>query len=162
MKCEKCKQDFAPVNINFDGLCKECQKNKETHINQNLSEDIKNVLCSFAKCTRENERLTAELTQLKAKLAEYEKAEEQGLLIKLPCKVGNYLYCVNKYKKSDAKYKVFKCYISSYTHCKEKTSDYLTVRFVEENIIEALIYPSMIGEYYFLTEAEALQALKER
>ncbi len=96
------------------------------------------------------------------KLWEYENAEEQGLIVKLPCKVGDYLYCVNKYKKSDAQYKVFKCYISNYTHCKDEIDDYLTVRFVEENIIDVLVYPIMIGEHYFLTEAEALQALKER
>ncbi len=30
---------------------------------------------------------------IKSKLADYEDAEEQGLLIKLPCKMGNKVYC---------------------------------------------------------------------
>ena len=34
------------------------------------------------------------LEEVYAKLAEYEDAEEQGRLIKLPCKVGNNLYMI--------------------------------------------------------------------
>lgn len=33
------------------------------------------------------------LGQVKMKLFEYEEAEEQGLLLKLPCKVGDTVYC---------------------------------------------------------------------
>lgn len=33
------------------------------------------------------------------KLADYEDAEEQGLLLRLPCKVGDTLYCITPYVK---------------------------------------------------------------
>ena len=35
------------------------------------------------------------------KLAEYEDAEEQGLLIRLPCKAGDTVYRINPYAKED-------------------------------------------------------------
>ena len=39
------------------------------------------------------------------KLAEYEDAEEQGLLLRLPCKVGDIVFCIYEGKTKCSKYK---------------------------------------------------------
>ena len=38
-----------------------------------------------------------EVAEIAERLAEYEDAEEDGLLVRLPCKVGDKVYCVNTY-----------------------------------------------------------------
>lgn len=45
------------------------------------------------KCIKEHEQLAEWLEQLK----EYQKLDEQGRLIKLPCKVGDKLYYIDSY-----------------------------------------------------------------
>lgn len=84
------------------------------------------------------------------KLAEYEEAEEQGLLLRLPCKVGDTVYCFD-YPRSDI------------------------VVVVEEKIEKILIYeddltietdggyylPPMFGKLIFTTRAEAEAALEK-
>ena len=79
------------------------------------------------------------------KLAEYEDLEEQGLLLRLPCKVGDTVYIIYSDKETS---------------------------FIEEPIvkdvsthriwIESRCYDySDIGKTIFLTQAEAEQKLKE-
>lgn len=82
------------------------------------------------------------------KLAEYEDAEEQGLLLKLPCKVGDVIYQVN----SD----VDEYAISEISIREDK------VLITAENLEEGLGFcfdANRIGKKYFLTEEEAEQAL---
>jgi hypothetical protein len=47
----------------------------------------------------QKEKIEKEITSLKEQLKEYEDAEEQGLLIKLPCKVGGIVYVINSCKQ---------------------------------------------------------------
>ena len=85
------------------------------------------------------------------KLADYEDAEEQGLLLKLPCKVGDTVYSVTR------------DFISEYTIC--------SIEMYKEGFFfnwkcEKGIYINLrgftnfdIGKTVFLTKEEAEQAL---
>ena len=90
---------------------------------------------------------TGDCKHLKAmieKLAAYEDAEEQGLLLKLPCKVGDTVWFVgNKF-----------------------VNDYEIRRFIVGETIRGTDYWNSfsiddIGKTVFLTQAEAKQKLKE-
>lgn len=48
--------------------------------------------CGMGKCIDNNCNLVNEVCK---KLAEYETLEEQGLLVRLPCKFGDILYCID-------------------------------------------------------------------
>ena len=74
------------------------------------------------------------------KLAEYEDLEEQGLLIKLPCKVGDTVYSVRTYGRSDTTKKV--------------------MRRIEE-IPFTVVWLDDIGKIVFLTKEEAEAKLRE-
>lgn len=71
-------------------------------------------------------------------LREYREASEQGLILKLPCKVGDILY------------------MPSLKHDKVET---LPVRDLTH--IARLIDDECIGQYVFLTREEAEEALKQ-
>lgn len=72
---------------------------------------------------------------LKKKLKEYRDLEKQGLLVRLPCKVGDKVYCIMGLPNTRP------CY-------------------VEENIFDLSKLHKM-GERVFLTKEEAEQKLKE-
>jgi hypothetical protein len=87
------------------------------------------------------------------KLGEYEDLEEQGLLIKLPCKVGDIFY-INIQKQT------YKCKISGFYISKDEIQ--LMVAFQDED--NKTWYET--GEAHkkedlFLTREEAEKALKE-
>ena len=89
------------------------------------------------------------------KLAEYEDLEEQGLLFRLPCKIGSTLYqpiysSINEYKVIDLCFDIYNnklMYEVAYEigfECHKTVCDF-----------------NDIGKYVFLTKAEAEQKLKE-
>lgn len=82
------------------------------------------------------------------KLTEYENLEEQGLLLRLPCKVGDRLYRID-----------FLGFIISDTvhsiHILRNTV------YLEMNCWDKDISLSEVGKTAFLTQAEAEQKLKE-
>ena len=104
------------------------------------------------------------------KLAEYEDLEEQGLLLKLPCKVGDMVYvlepchCYNNYKENQ------NCH-----HAKTKATKYIEVVRVSKkynsrsntNCVKLyerpfkMDYLTKIGKTVFLTKEEAEKALAE-
>lgn len=47
--------------------------------------------------TKIDMRKIGSVDKLKNKLGEYEDLEEQGMLLKTPCKVGTYIYMINHY-----------------------------------------------------------------
>ena len=77
------------------------------------------------------------------KLAEYEDLEEQGLLLKLPCKVGDTLYSA-EYEK------VEELAVSSFRVYEDGVYAYCCHRFIGE-----------VGVSAFATKAEAEKALEE-
>ena len=110
------------------------------------------------------------------KLAEYEDLEEQGLLLRLPCKVGDTVYFLGS--KCD-KCEEDDCYGCPYNRNGEKRDD----RFVYDMVVEQFricnnsvyivdtdavwssseisLNINQFGNTVFLTKAEAEQKLKE-
>lgn len=86
------------------------------------------------------------------KLADYEDAEEQGLLVRLPCKLNGTLYSVNYSNKTIAENTIIK--ISINDHVK---------RFycIDDNLRERIFFSRRIGENVFLTREEAEKKLEE-
>jgi hypothetical protein len=91
------------------------------------------------------------------KLAEYEDLEEQGLLIRVPCKVGQTVYVIAQafnMETNTSRYKVFTRRIDQIRGNKLNP-----VYFVTDG--SDSFAPSSIGRRVFLTKAEAEQALAE-
>ena len=91
-----------------------------------------------------------EIRKIIQKLAEYEDLEEQGLLVKLPCKVGDVVYCFD-YPRTDI-----------VVVCEEEVEKVL----IWENGISIetawdIYRPNDFGKTVFLTKAEAEKALEE-
>ena len=93
------------------------------------------------------------------KLAEYEDLEEQGLLLRLPCKVGDIIYRVN----TGAKEPVIKMRVLQVNY-KQLHKDRIIIRIdaINDNDMRENCYLlEDIGKTVFLTQAEAEQKLKE-
>ena len=110
-------------------------------------------------------RGTGDCKHLKAiveKLAAYEDAEEQGLLLKLPCKVGDTVWD-NDYGKpcpytvTGFSFGTGECYIDEPVSLKEVVYYYSNY----SGSITGSFAVSEIGKTVFLTQAEAEQELKE-
>ena len=99
------------------------------------------------------------MADLREKLKRDEDAEEQGLLLRLPCKVGDTLYRVNKGAKEPViMMRVIQLYI------KQIHKDRTVMRIDAINdadMGESCYLPCDIGERIFLTREEAEAKLKE-
>ncbi len=94
------------------------------------------------------------------KLEAYEDAEEQGLLLRLPCKVGDTLYRVNKGAKEPViMMRVIQLYIKQ-IH-KDRTVMRIDVINDADMGEESCYFPCEIGERIFLTREEAEAKLAE-
>lgn len=101
------------------------------------------------KSSKDCKQLAEWLMQLK----EYQSLEEQGRLIKLPCKVGDTVYKVNKASKKVSQHKVIKFEID-----KTDATAY-TMQIIFENYDFCFFHH--FGETIFLTKSEAEAKLKE-
>ena len=89
------------------------------------------------------------------RLAEYEDLEEQGLLLRLPCKVGDAVY-VKMDSYCDVQYA--EAEVRDFTHF---TSCGFCVVVTSKHFDKQNIPFSEFGKTVFLTKAEAEQKLKE-
>ena len=117
----------------------------------------KEDLIVYTKGTYED-TIPAEMTKndiraILKKLADYEDAEEQGLLLRLPCKVGDIVYKVNKASKKISKHRVLKIEIE-----KMEGTDFTTQIWFENY---DFTFAHRFGEVIFFTRAEAEAKLKE-
>ena len=85
------------------------------------------------------------------KLKEYEDLEEQGLLLQLPCKVGDVVYQITRDFISEFKIKTFVCDGKSFFF------HWQCIKGIYVNVIG--FHSSRIGKDVFLTKEEAKQAL---
>lgn len=113
------------------------------------------------KICEENEECTDECVIQKAfnRLGEYENLEEQGLLLRLPCKVGDIIYRVN----TGAKESVIKMRVLQVNY-KQLHKDRIIIRIdaINDNDMgESCYLLDDIGKRVFLTREEAEQKLKE-
>lgn len=111
--------------------------------------DISSELC-LSKTTQ-GEKIA---TILK-KLADYEDLEEQGRLIKLPCKVGDTVYGINTDRNIVSALKIISVKIYSYAIY----FDYQLIDGIYKNIVS--FADADIGKTVFLTKSEAEVKLKE-
>ena len=86
------------------------------------------------------------------KLKEYEDLEEQGLLLKLPCKVGDTLWCTDNKKVEAFIVKEFK--ICAYRF------DRIEIYFEDASGFGVCLFDGTLDEGWFLTKEEAEQELK--
>ena len=96
------------------------------------------------------------VSEVADKLAEYEELEEQGRLIKLPCKVGDTVYMVQEYEYIAME--VEKGVVFAIGTDKANTM-WISVRY--ENGLRYYHPSKDIGENLFLTREEAEAKLKE-
>ena len=96
------------------------------------------------------------------KLCEYEDAYEQGLLLRLPCKVGSPLYRVYKKPTKCTAYGEYKDDYACQGCEKECDSSYVWAIYKYKADIKTIVCLSdEIGKTVFLTKAEAEDKLKE-
>ena len=91
------------------------------------------------------------------KLADYEDAEEQGLLLRLPCKVGDTLYCITPYVKEP----IITAHVLQ-MNIKQFYNKRIIVRIdVMNKMGESCHFLDDIGKKIFLSREEAEAKLKE-
>ena len=128
--------------------------------------DVCNRKCDKCALVQNTDKLLEMYTsvcELLKQLEEYQLLEEQGRLIKLPCKVGNTLYkiIVDKYTKCSLHDKEFSL---NCEYCEEKCDSkaiYVIKDFTVFDINEIIFYMKTIGKTVFLTREEAEAKLKE-
>ena len=108
-----------------------------------------NCKYGFEYCRKEDWENCKTIDDVIDKLAEYEDLDEQGLLLRLPCKVGDRLYKID--------YEYLGNIISDTVHSIHilRNTVYLEMKYWHD------ISLSEVGKTTFLTQAEAEQKLKE-
>lgn len=101
------------------------------------------------KCAEEHEQLAKWLEELKS----YKDLEEQGLLVRLPCKVGDILFRINK----GARNPIIKMKVSRITIISKSYN----IKAIEEDRGEVLFSNDVIGIKVFPTREEAENKLEE-
>lgn len=87
------------------------------------------------------------------KLAEYEQLEEQGLLVRLPCKVGDIMFRINKGSKNPViELTVTQIYITTRSY---------NLEVIDRDYGELMCFKNDIGKTIFLTREEAEKKLEE-
>ena len=102
-------------------------------------------------------RLKREVDSLKGiqKLGAYEDAEEQGLLLRLPCKVGDKVFYVDSIRKF-----IDECEIRR-IECKSLDEKHMGITLEMIGSLWHCVRAELIGNDIFLTKEEAEQALKQ-
>lgn len=93
------------------------------------------------------------IQQVFKKLADYEDLEEQGLLVRLPCKVGDILFRINK----GARNPIIKMKVSRITIISKSYN----IKAIEEDRGEVFFSDDVIGIKVFTTSEEAEKKLEE-
>lgn len=103
-----------------------------------IDDDIK-VNC--VKCAEEHEQLAKWLEELKS----YKEAEEQGLLVRLPCKVGDLVFIIDGENICRRKVKSIKILSTA----------------IEISTSDIIFHKESFGETVFLTREETEKKLEE-
>ena len=95
------------------------------------------------------------------KLADYEDLEEQGRLLKLPCKVGDTVYYISEGFVEPCTIEVI--FLADYTDKNGNCSYMAEIHYDREDCpyVSTEIYFTDIGKTVFLTKSEAEAKLKE-
>lgn len=120
---------------------------------------MSDAACEFLKDKEEFNKWLDRNKWITKKCDEYARAEEQGLLLRLPCKVGDIIYRVN----TGAKESVIKMRVLQVNY-KQLHKDRIIIRIdaINDNDMgESCYLLDDIGKRVFLTREEAEQKLKE-
>lgn len=91
-------------------------------------------------------------------LKEYRNAEEQGLLIRLPCNIGDTIFRINQYAKEP----IISMKVFQVLFCGMIGQTFLRIDAInDEDIGESSYFKNDIGRKVFLTREEAEAALAE-
>lgn len=126
-----------------------------------IDDDIK---ANCVKYAEEHEQLAEWLEELKS----YKEAEEQGLLVRLPCKVGDTVWVVTSpinvfgYDEydGDAEYEVYESFLSSVSYYASGEQFRIYAK-VTNSFIVAYFRECDFGESIFLTREDAEKKLEE-
>ena len=118
-----------------------------------LEEEITHIMKVAVQLELDNEKIRSENYKLLQELKTYEDLEEQGLLVRLPCKVGDILFRINK----GARNPIIKMKVS---HITIKSKSY-SIKAIEEDYGEVLFSNNVIGKTVFLTREDAEKKLEE-
>lgn len=126
-----------------------------------IDDDIKT---NCIKCAEEHMQLVKWLEELKS----YKDLEEQGLLVRLPCKVGDTVWVVTSpinvfgYDEydGDAEYEVYESFLSSVSYYASGEQFRIYAK-VTNSFIVAYFRECDFGESIFLTREEAEKKLEE-
>ena len=111
--------------------------------------------CDSNECEHEKEY------DIYEKLRAYEDLEEQGLLLRLPCKVGDVIYVNGVLGVGESEeYKVIRVYYQSNPLIK-RSEFYVEALLVSDPRNSIGFYDKEIGKTVFLTKEEAEAKLKE-
>ena len=86
------------------------------------------------------------------KLKKYEDSEEQGLILRLPCKVGTHIYIINHYWIDEG-------HICGLAECDDV--DCACFKVYEDPDTYTMVALNEFKQTWFLTEEEAKQKMKE-
>lgn len=104
------------------------------------------------------------MAELREKLKSYEDAEEQGLLLKLPCKVGDTVYVIGSLSEfgvtEEIELEVFECVVNKIT-LNYKYGNTMQMDCKEHSSFCWSMNIKKINELVFLTKEEAEQKLKD-
>lgn len=106
--------------------------------------------CGMGKCIDNNCNLVNEVCK---KLAEYEQLEEQGLLARLPCKVGDIIFRINK----GAKNPIIELTVTQINITRRSYN----LEVIDRDCGELMCFKNDIGKTIFLTREEAEKKLEE-
>ncbi len=111
---------------------------------------------AFLQAADTIEALSAKLAAANRELAEYKDLEGQGNLIRLPCKMGDMVYRINKEKKEP----VVPMWVIGFAIRNENEFVMQTKDMADDaDDIYKIYSKTSIGKHYFLTEEEAREAL---
>lgn len=125
---------------------------------------IPNSFISSTDCAEKYEQVANWLEELKS----YKDLEEQGLLVRLPCKVGDTVWVVtspinvfdyDEYN-GDAKYEVYESFLSSVSYYTSGEQFRIYAK-VTNSFIAAYFRECDFGESIFLTREDAEKKLEE-
>ena len=93
------------------------------------------------------------IQQVFKKLADYEDLEEQGLLVRLPCKVGDIMFRINK----GAKNPIIELTVTQINITRRSYN----LEVIDRDCGELMCFKNDIGKIIFLTREEAEKKLEE-
>lgn len=111
-----------------------------------FSTDVRDGACMECDCVLAILNIVAiQAAELRGKLKYYEDMEEQGRLLVLPCKVGDTLYRICRFKRG-----------KNWT----KEAEFIRAVQLNQNTLWRIVFGGEFGKTVFLTREEAEKALK--